>query len=63
MNWILVIIVGGVLGVSDVKFLPMTEQQCKKTVDLLRPLKGKLGAGCISPNGGSYTLDDPVVQP
>lgn len=59
MSWILVIIMGGLLGASDIKFVSMTEKQCKKSVDLFRPLKGKVGAGCVGPNGESYTLDDP----
>lgn len=59
MSWILMIIIGGFTGASDIKFVPMSEMQCKQAVDLLRQFKGKIGAGCIGPNGESYTTGDP----
>ena len=52
MNWILIIVVSGqVIGLGGVTTTPMTEDQCKASIEVLTPLKGALGAACIGPNG------------
>ena len=59
MNWILIIIIGGYFtGVSDMKHISVTEQQCKQAVKMLLPLKGKMGAGCVGPAGEVFSFED-----
>ena len=55
VNWLFVVVVASSLSaVGEVKITPMTEAQCRAAVDLMRPLKGKLGAACVGPDGSTY---------
>lgn len=59
ITWILIIVTGnGFAGVSDVKHIRTTELQCKEIVRQMKPLRGRLGALCVGPNGEHFSLDD-----
>lgn len=57
MTWILVIVIGGWATISDVKTIPMTEQQCKAAVREMAKTTG-LGVGCFGPDGQKITGAD-----
>lgn len=57
--WILIIAIGSALGgVSDVKHMPMTPEQCRQAVVQLLPLRSALGAVCVGQNGEKFTFED-----
>ena len=58
MNWILIVVIGGIMGVSDIRTVSMTEPQCKALVKMLAPLKSRISAGCAGPNGETFTFKD-----
>ena len=59
--WILIIAIGGFSGVSDVKTVQMTQEQCRQAVVQMLPLRSALGAVCVGPNGEKFTFEDAAV--
>jgi len=57
-SWILIIAIGGVVSMSDVKTVPMTEQQCRAAVQELYPLRKAIGAACVGPEGQTFNFSD-----
>lgn len=57
-TWILIIFIGGFNGVSDVKHVPMTGDQCREAVRKMITFKGQVSAACFGPSGESFTFDD-----
>ena len=51
-DWILVIVIPGVLAVTDAQMQPMPEAQCRAALQVMAPLTPKyLGLACIGPQG------------
>lgn len=49
--WLLMVVIVNLAGVSDVKIVPMTELQCRLSINVLKPVKDRVGAVCIGPEG------------
>lgn len=56
--WILLIAIGGFNGVSDVKHVEMTGEQCRQAVVQMKPLSRAIGAVCVGPNGEKFGFED-----
>ena len=51
-EWILLIALGGFINVGGVQVhRDLTESQCRGALNAFRPLDGKIGVACISPDG------------
>ena len=58
MNWVLFVVIGGIMGVSDIRTVSMSEPQCRASVKMLAPLKNRISAGCVGPNGETFIFKD-----
>ncbi|MHC3940212.1 hypothetical protein [Paenochrobactrum sp. BZR 201-1] len=58
ISWMLMVVTAGAIMIDDVKLTPMTEVQCKTAVKQLAPLKGKMAAVCVGPDGQSFGFED-----
>lgn len=57
-DWILIIAIGGVVSMSDIKTVPMTEMQCRAAVEQLYPLSKTIAAACVGPEGQTFSFTD-----
>lgn len=62
MDWILILVIPGFMSVADVKFVPMTERQCRATLTRFAPAAQikppQIGLTCVGPNGDVVTIED-----
>jgi hypothetical protein len=56
--WNLIIVIVGTIGINDVKHVQMTGDQCKAAVTELVAFRLSLAAGCVGPNGETFTFED-----